>query len=217
MKWLRSLLLAWLIKMAGMPADLIAQDDWKHIRTEDGIEISFRKEENSSFYELKATTDMATDVHALVAVLKDPGNYENWMHRAANTQLLDSISPTEYVYYLQTELPWPARDKDMVVQTTITPRPDGSVGTISRNIKGYVPPKDDMQRVRFMRVKWRFIPASSGDVFVEYYTKFDPGINVPGWLEKQLLQVSPYKTLSNLTRQVKQPRYKNRYFSFLEQ
>lgn len=192
-----------------------AQKDWELIRKKDGIAVYLHDPENQAYYEIKALTKASASTHALVALLKDAGRYDEWMHRSRDARLLEVLEQTHYVYYLRTHLPWPVADKDMVVHTVITPHADGTVSTLSRDTTGYVTEKNGVNRLHDVRVKWHFRPIENGQVHIRYYTRFNPGIAVPEWLEKQLFHTAPYQTLLNLKKQVQLPRYTGKHYDFL--
>jgi hypothetical protein len=186
------------------PIFCMGQDGYEKIKDKEGIKIYLRRGE--SLYELKAVKTMETSLRGLTAVVYDADNYKNWIYRAVISKKLKTISDTSYVYYLYSDLPWPAPDQDMVVKMKISRMKDGSVKTISKRVAGYMD-KTDAIRMQYVDVSWHFKPLSSGNIEVHYYTKFDPGADLPDWIENKIFTLGPTSTFTNLEKFSKKPKY----------
>ncbi len=192
------------ILMITLPTFCLPQGGYEKIKDKDGIKIYLRR--NEKLYELKAVKTMETSLRGLTAVLYDPNNYKGWMYRAEISKKLKTINDTSYIYYIYSDLPWPAPDQDMVVKMYISKLKDGSVKTTSKRVTGYMD-KTDAIRMQYVDVSWHFIPLPSGNIEVHYYTKFDPGADLPDWIENKIFTLGPTSTFTNLEKFSKKPKY----------
>lgn len=186
------------------PTFCLGQNGYEKIKDKDGIQVFLRR--GKKLYELKAVKIMKTTLRGLTAVIYDADNYKAWIYKAAISRKLKTISDTSYIYYLYSDLPWPAPDQDMVVKMKITKLKDGSVKTTSKKVAGYMD-KTDAIRMQYVDVSWHFIPLSNGTIEVRYYTKFDPGADLPDWIENKIFTLGPTSTFINLENLSKKPKY----------
>lgn len=194
---------------------LMAQDDWELIKNEDNIRVYSRKEQGGDLYVIKAVTQAQTNLTALAALLKDADNYTSWMHAAEKSQLLESPSKRRFSYYLHSDVPWPANDRDVVVETRIKQRKDKVIVTQSHNIEGKIPKKEDITRLKHLDASWKFRPLGQDQVKITYIGKFKPQDYIPDWLQQEIYLVAPYNTIKNMRKEVRNPKYQGASLGFI--
>lgn len=189
--------------------------DWEVIKEEDGITVYARKSAGDEYYIIKAITHKRTNLSALVALLKDAAHYTEWMHAAEESWLVNQHSKDEFTYYLHSNLPWPAEDRDVVVKTRIRQRNDKVIVTKSTNIEGEIEPREDITRMKYLDASWKFEPTGYGKVRIVYKGKFLTHDYIPDWLQEEIYHVAPYNTIKNMRKAVSQPKYQNANISFI--
>lgn len=196
---------------------LSAQDtQWERIKKEDGIEVFARKEADGKYYVIKVITETRTKLSALVALLKDADNYTEWMHAAEESRLLKRYNKYEFSYYLHSDVPWPAQDRDVVIKTHIKQRDDKVIVTHSHNIKGEVAPKEDITRMKYLNASWKFTPIAGGKVKIIYQGKFRTHDYLPDWLQEEVYHIAPYNTIKNMCEVVSRPKYKHAIVEYIQ-
>jgi hypothetical protein len=112
-----------------------------------------------------------------------------------------------------TDFPWPAKDRDAVISMKFNYNPEtNTFETISRDVKGLVPEKEDLQRVEEVKASYTFIRQSNNKVRIEYRGRIKPGVSLPDWLMEKVYHIAPYNTLKNLRSFVLEGKYQNTDF-----
>jgi hypothetical protein len=193
-----------------------SQEDWVLKKDKDGIKVFSKKKEQFKLNEIKVESTFDGRISQLAAVLLDVNNHKNWVYRTAATQLLKMLSPSSLLYYSETSCPWPFDNRDLVVQLAITQNAENKVMMIDvKNIEGYLPEKNDIVRLKYLRTNWTVTPLPNNQFKVDYQIQVDPGINVPAWLLNIFTINGPYDTFVNLKKEIKLPQYVNAKFPFL--
>ena len=179
-----------------------AQGNWKCIKSDDEIQVYYREPGDSGYYEMKAVTHANTSLNSAISVIQNARNYKEWMYRVEKSRKVKEFTDRDFIYYLVTDLPWPAGKRDMVMHLTIKPNGNKSIASHSKNVTGIIPPKDDIKRVKYMYVSWKFRATGKNTVKILYrsnfYSRFDP----PLWLKKQLFVQTPLHNLKNFKEQI---------------
>ena len=135
----------------------IAQDGWKRIKDSQGIIVYKRDSKNSDNKEIKLITTVKSTLAGLVAVLRDISSYPEWIYATEKAYVIKKPSESECYYYLQTDSPWPAKDRDIVIKSTIKQlSPAGIIVAKSVCVSGYVAKKENIIRITHYNVLWTF-------------------------------------------------------------
>ncbi len=194
---------------------LKAQNKWELIRNENNIKVYSR--ENGDKYEIKSITTVQSNFHSIVAVMQDVGNFDQWLHAARKSVLIKKYSDTKFMYYLQSNVPWPASDRDMVIILKISIADDKKhVYSNSQSIEGVIKEKDDFVRVKYMQAAWKFTDLENGNIHVVYKVSVKPQTNLPDWLLEEIYEIAPFETIQNFRKIVQSDKYKNAVVNILE-
>jgi hypothetical protein len=111
--------------------------------------------------------------------------------------ILKIISPQNIVYYTQSHLPWPIKDRDLVVQLNIMP--SGAVLNIqAKSLPDYLPMKSEYIRVPYSLATWKVTDEPNNKLKVDYTFSVDPGGSIPSWLVNATLTIGPYNSFAKL-------------------
>ncbi len=199
----------------GSEAVMSQGSDWTLVRDHNGITIHAREVANSRIKEFRGSIHIKTSLGALAALLRDVPSYPVWVEDCIASGVLEQVSLTERIIYVQTKVPL-SRKRDAVVHSMISQDPKTGILTILlEGVPDFIPKKRRHVRVTELKGYWQFIPMENGFKRVVYQLYLTPGgrLNNLGFLVNPLLQNQLYRTLFNMRNIVKKARYQQaRYF-----
>lgn len=200
-------LLAWCM-IIGTHISLLAQPDWQLKQDKDGIQVYTKNIDNAKLKAVKVVTTMSSSLAALTAVLMDIDGSKDWVYATKKITLLKQISPTSLIYYSEIEIPWPASNRDFIVEIRATQDEKTKVVTVDGfNKPAYLPENKNLVRIQQSFSKWLITPLSKGQVKIEYVLQVDPGGNIPTWLINLFATKGPLETFKKLREQVRKKKY----------
>ncbi len=187
-----------------------AKDNWELIKDESGIEIYSKSGNNVEYIEIKGVSEVKSNLEALVALMQDVTGFKHWMHAAKETSLISKKNDYHFSYYMHSDIPWPAKDRDVVLNLKIFRNSkNGSIYTKTRNITGVIPEKNNIQRIASVKSSWKFIPLGEDKIKIIFKTRIKPAIQLPDWLADKIYQLGPYHTIKNMKERVQKKQYQS--------
>lgn len=195
------------------PGSVPQWDLWKE---KEGIRIYTRSFPGTNVKGLKMETMLEGRLDAYVELLRDWDAYEDWIYSSKNARVLETHSPYDMIYYVQSDFPWPLQDRDLIMknrswQDSLT----HAWHSHSVSIPDHLPEKKGFVRIRQMEGEWVFTPVAPGKVHLKYWFHSDPGGVLPAWLVNMALDVGPMKTLRQMKAIVKNKKYQEADLFFL--
>ena len=200
------------------PVITLQPDDWKLEKDKNGILVYTRKPAGSEYKEVKAITNIKTSLSSLVAALIDVPSHTSWIYKCEKAEVLEHVSDTEQYCYTVSDAPWPADNRDIVYQFTVSQ--DHTTKVVTTNSKSspdYIPEKKKLVRVYEFNTHWIFTPLENGTVQVLYQAHINPAGIIPPWVFNMSVVAGPYKTILNLMEVVKKDQYRNARFGFIKE
>jgi hypothetical protein len=198
----------------------VAQDDkgWTLKKNEDGISVYSKKSSESDIRELKSVCTLKTSLKTIVAVINDWENYPDWVYRCGESKTLKKISDTEGMHYQTVLVPWPAQNRDFVVNIKLTQDEKTGVVTILSTCKAdYIPKAKDHVRITKLVASWTMIPLKEGTIEVINRIHVDPGGNIPAWLVNMAATEGPYQTMVKLKDMIGKKKYIDAKLDFIKE
>jgi hypothetical protein len=186
----------------------LASDDWRHLTTKDGIEVSEREVPGRTFPVFRGVGTIEANLDDVFAVLSDVDRYTEWMHKCVDAREVRRESETVRYIYNRTDAPWPVRDRDVVVRSeTIVMEPGRKVhvrfALVEEESMG---PVKGVVRMRHLEGHYKLEALGPEQTRVEYQADADPGGRLPAWLVKRNTRDLPLHTLLKLRQQVAKTR-----------
>ncbi len=188
----------------------MAQGKWELKKNENGIEVFTRKAAKGNIKELRVVCELDATKVQLINMIEDIGDYNSWVYSNKKSTVLKTISPQNIIYYTQSHLPWPIKDRDLVVELNITPTPD-VLNVVAKSLPAYLPKNDNYIRVPYSLAQWKVTQAPDNKLKVDYTFSVDPGGNIPSWIVNATLTIGPYNSflkLKEILKAQKQPEIK---------
>jgi hypothetical protein len=189
--------------------------DWELRDEEDGIKVYTRPVSNSDIRAVKVETRIEATLSQLAAVILDIPATGEWVYATKECRIEKTISPTEYIYYSELEVPWPVSNRDFIVRVKVDHDPATNTMTVSgENLPAYLEEKPGVVRVMQTVSTWTVVPEGK-NLNIEFVLHVNPGGSIPAWLVNLFVTQGPKETFLNLRSHVKKPKYQNASFPFI--
>jgi hypothetical protein len=177
----------------------LGQGNWELKRNENGIEVYTRKPASGNLKELRVVCKLKTTKAQLIKTLQDINNYKNWVYSTKTNKVLNIPNAHETIYYSISNLPWPLKDRDLIVQLTILPAALKDKFEIqAKSLPDYLPIDDNFIRVPYSLALWNVTILNEKELNIDYTFSVNPGGSVPAWLVNSTLAVGPYNSFLRL-------------------
>lgn len=175
------------------------------------IEIHTRKRDDG-FTEFRGTTRLKTSLSSLVALLRDVESLPNWAYRTTRAVVVERVSARESIIYSVAGLPWPFKDRDLIVRSRLQQDPVSLAVTVTAHaLPEYLPVEPAYVRVPFLESSWAFVPLKDGIVEVRFKGFGDGGGSLSkgilNWFSALVVSEAPHQTLLGMRRLVRQQQY----------
>lgn len=198
----------WLGLLAGaLPCVGFAQE-WQVIAQRDGIVVSRRQLEDRRLPELRSQGEVAGTPYEILAVLLDVPAYQHWVPDCAEARTVRTLGAWHRIVYTRTDLPWPLRDREAVVDQQVTfVRAPALVTVTFAAIEGAdVPHATDTVRTDIAAGSYTIEAIGERRSRVTYQVNADPGGSLPDWLIRMQSRRNPLGALAGLRRRVEETR-----------
>ena len=191
---------------------------WRMIGRADGVTSWVRDDPQDGFPRLRGEVEIDAELFDILGVLHDVNRSCEWTPECREARLIRDLSDTSSLIYLRTICPWPVSDRDAVIQTKVSIKPDGSGARAEFNAVELpeVPPVDGVVRLRVSEGAYYLSRISAQKTRVRYEVHSIPGGEVPSALAKRALEHLPHDSLFALAKRAVAMRgryeeFRNRY------
>ena len=210
-----SLKYSWLL-LIFMFQNAMAQSDWKLEKEQSGIKIYTKPVSSSSFNAFKATMTVDESVESLLAVLYDLEGMKSWAYKVKDASLLNKSGDTLQIYYAEVAVPFPYTNRDGVYSNSV--KWDSKTKTLDVEITlldDYKGAKEGLVRISG-KGYWKAQVLPSGKLEITFEMAVNPGGGIPGWMANIFAADSPYYTMLELQKVIKNEKYQNKSFGFIQ-
>lgn len=177
------------------PFTSFSQRDWTSRRHKDGVEVFVKSVNGADIKSYKAVSSTSASIEKCVSFLLDFENHIKWRYSVSKVEVLRSQGD-ELICYMVLDVPWPADDRDVVIQITKNYISDNKVQVVLTAIEGVKEKVDGFIRVTNSITKWTFDRVGDRTNII-YEGSADPGGTLPGWLINVGVVDAPFETLRN--------------------
>lgn len=178
------------------------EKDWKLVKDTDGIQVYTRMAENSKFKEIRIQALFKANIDTLFNKLNNPDTYTDWVYKCTQGKILEKKNDQEFHYYTVSNLPFPAKNRDMVVKCKQWVDEDGTKYSHSVAAPDFIPTNNNLVRIPHFVSNWKIIPLANGMIQVDYTALADPGGKIPIWMVNLAVSAGPFKTMKKLIESV---------------
>ena len=186
-----------IIPILFLPFFMLAQNSWELKKNANAIKIYTRTTSSSDIKEFKATTEIDAPLDTILNKLIIGPKYTKNCLPDIN-YFVEKINKNQSIYYSYKDLPWPAKDRDVVTLLTIN-RIDNKTVTLTLNGSPYhLPEKDKTIRVKNFTGHWILKEDENRKTSVTHELFLDPEGQIPSFIINTLLVNAPYKLFRDL-------------------
>lgn len=190
-----------------------AEAQWVHTGTSGGVESYERPVNGSAIKEYRAVCVMNHSIETLLEVLIDVPSYPLWMPDCMEARILKEfkkgLERGNYHIYLKMDGIWPARNRDLVIESV--PKTDWEAGVSTIRLKkldgGALPEQEGFVRIVDFMSEFKLEIISRDKTLVTMTTFVDVGGWIPPFIAAVQTQAVPLGTLAGLGRMAAEPRY----------
>lgn len=172
-------------------------EDWKLRKEENGIRVLTRPQPGSDFAAVRAEMVLQNvSLAALTALIEDPSACSLLESRCAEARVLERTSAQEMLLYRHNDMPFPIKDRDMVLRVITVQNPETlqvAITLVSED--GILPENPRRVRLPSAASAWYFTPLGEGRVEVVSEGHIDPGASLPAWALNRFLVDAPFATM----------------------
>ena len=184
-----------------------AQEDWKLVKDQNGIQIETRLNDGRSFKEFRARTKIKISPAQFQRLLLDAEALEKWGHKIKSVEVRERKGDSLQVYYAVAKAPFPYKDRAGIYLNRFRWNAEGNTLTVEIELlqeEGEAA-KDVvlMDGYGFWEIK--AMDANFSEVL--FQMQLDPGGNIPAWMANLFVSDSPFQTMTGLRDFVVKNRY----------
>jgi hypothetical protein len=205
-----------LAAFAGGAAAEGAANDWRVVTREKGVLVSTRVEPGHDHQTYRGEIALTASVLHVLAIVLDTPKTTQWVRGADKVEIVKKLDARSEIVLMTTDLPWPIRDRDMVMKRTIEVLNPGTAFRVRYSCA----PTAKAEQHGALRVKdcdshFTIKRLADGRTYVDYQAYLDPGGGLPHWSVRWLEKRVAVDTLTKLDRQVR--RTEGQYTSTMAQ
>jgi len=188
--WIILLLFFLKISMSG-------QENWNLVKEDAGIKVYTKTESASRYKAFKAEMQVDCKVENILYVLKNTNTINSWVVNCKGVKLLETMGNDQF-YYIETSLPLPFQNRDMVYHFQYTDSDSGQVKVLVTGIPDYIQPKQGIVRMAKANGYWLLTAIDTNKTAVTYQMHVEPGGLIPAWLANPFIKNVPFSTFKEL-------------------
>lgn len=181
---------------------VFGQGKWDLRKDDNGIQVFTRKAAHGNIKELRVLCELDATQAQLINTLLDISGYNSWVYSNKKSFVLKTVSPFNIIYYTESHLPWPIKDRDLIVELNIAPSGSG-LNIQAKSLPDYLPKNADYIRVPYSLATWHVTPETVNKLKVDYTFSVDPGGSIPIWLVNATMTIGPYNSFLKLKQMLK--------------
>jgi hypothetical protein len=189
-----------------LSASLCIADDgggsWTVIDQDRGITVSKRSAPGCPLPSFRGQGRIKGNVLQLLALMLDLKAVDAWAYGVDSSKPIKRIDERSHLIYLTSDLPWPVRDRDMVVRSDVEVVKPAQEFKISLHCEPTAQPeKSGLIRVKECESTLHLKKIDAETTEVDYVMTLDPAGYLPRWGTEWVTKATPMKTLIALEEQ----------------
>ncbi|MCY7421046.1 MAG: hypothetical protein LH478_04805 [Chitinophagaceae bacterium] len=174
------------------------QAKWELAKNKNGIKVFTSVDGFSKFKSIKVEAVINGTIDKLISLLKNSASNKEWIYGTKESYILKNGGNSEYLSYTETEVPWPASNRDIPLSMQISQDvKSGKLHITAKGVPNAIPVKKGIVRIPYFNSWWN-VQADKDKLFIEYFLEVDPGGSVPAWINNLFVARGPYETFSKL-------------------
>jgi hypothetical protein len=175
-------------------------EGWELKLNKDDIQIYTRDWPDSSFVAVKTVQIIQSSLNNIVASFLDISAFPEWVKDMKEGKLIEDFNEKDQrTIYMHMGLPWPLKDRDLVIQQTLEQNPISyEVRLIEEKRSGLVPEKYGIIRIPSVNSEFVLTPLKEGGVRMIWQGHNEPGGFIPSFLVNWMIENIFYDSSLNM-------------------
>jgi hypothetical protein len=175
-----------------------AQSEWTLVKAIDDLEVFTRSTVESKFKEVKINAKIQCSMSEIVAVLEDIDAQKKWVMRTLEVDMLEQRNAGDFTYYLITDMPFPVRDRELIVDHKRTLISENQVKIELLTSEYILTPHAEYVLIPYYSSTYLMKQSEDGWIDIHYHVKLDPGGILPAWLYNLAVAKGPISSFQGL-------------------
>lgn len=181
-----------------------ADGGWELRKEENGVAVYTKPQEGSDYDLIRATAHFPVDRVSLLKLIMDPRKVPQWNSICKKAMWLEQESATSGQVYYQYDMPWPLKDRDLIMSRSVSSEGNTTyvtgevVNSDAKRNKGHI-------RVEQSSEYWELVELEDNTTQVTMTAFMDPAGPIPASLVNSLSTSKPIEALSKL-REMSEPK-----------
>ncbi|MBR8536869.1 hypothetical protein KDU71_14940 [Carboxylicivirga sediminis] len=172
--------------------------DWQLKKEKDGIRVFTKQKDGTQFYMYKVEALVKARPEEVYRQVVDFAGNLKHMELVDSIRFLNHQPDERYTNYMRLNLPWPVKNRDMVVEMGVTKNEKGYY-LESTVLPDYVPINEGIIRIADFYESWTIkTGATPGESQIMVTGWVDPGGAIPAWVVKLTSVNTPYRFISGI-------------------
>lgn len=183
---------------------LLSVTDWHLVKDEKGIQVFTAPVGSSSRKYIKVSATLDGSLQSVEKLFRDIDSQKAWVYGTRKSYLVQKIDTRHLLYYNETNVPWPASNRDVVIRMKFEEDPERNMLVITQTAEpNAVLVNKGIVRVSHLSGYWQFHKENEGRFHVDYYLDIDPAGSIPIWVVNLFIAKGPYETFIKLREQLR--------------
>lgn len=181
-----------------------AQQNWSLKNDKDGIQVYTSSTDSSKFKLVKVECTVTGTIEKLVSIMEDIPNHKSWVYSTKKASVVKAIGPGDIIYYAETSLPWPMKNRDAVIHMTLmTDTAKQALTIVTIGEPSLLAENDGIVRIPHMQATYNVETILPDKLHIVYVLSVDPGGDTPAWLVNMFSTKGPFETFQSLAELLK--------------
>lgn len=181
----------------GAAQDALGVSIWQTRYKADGILVQTHPKENSAIPVFRAEIEIDANVNNVLAIIADPAKCSRWLYQCVEARTLRFVGSSEKYVYQVNELPWPLKNRDLVLSIIIEKAAPNQFRIRLVNKPNEIP-EDQYIRIREFEGDYLLTGLSATRTKVEWEQHVEPGGEIPSMVIETMLTEIPVNSLKQL-------------------
>jgi len=193
---------------------------WELSETHNKTKIYTRPYDNSNFDAFKAVAIINQPIESVFAVISDPTSCPLWVDNCLDSYNLTTDNPNTNQFnnrygYALSHLPWPFKNRDLIVHIITSNKPDTKEITIAMfNDEQKSSKAKNVVHIMDTETLYILRPIKSDQTELVWMQHTEPAGKLPAWLVNSMIISLPLKSIDALEKTAGLEKYQNAVIKF---
>lgn len=172
---------------------------WQLQKESPDVKVFSASVPNSKHRAVLSITTIDKDPHTIAKLIQDTSTCQQWVYRCQHSKIYQQLSDNEAYIYTASNMPFPAKDRDILAHIKWEEDPDTNIITVTGMATSGILEKNRQQiRIENAKMIWELTPLKNGHTQVRNFAHIDPAGGIPSWLSNALSVEAPLATMIGL-------------------